>query len=263
MLTSYSILRPGGNNTGLVVGVENDPIKRKEINDAIMVKHPNVEQVGFVNLDPNDAELMMAGGEFCGNATRSTAWLALKGKPGEILIKVSGVGSRLKAGVDEQGNAWAQMPIYPKLSSISFPDRDIALIEMEGITHIVMDDIYPDATEEEFKSVAMQILQRFGLDKSVSASGVMFLTRTEQGVSLRPVVWVRDIKTLFYETACGSGTAAIGLLEAFNQRESINLPVTQPTGMQINIMIDFDGNQFNDAVISGPVEVLNLKIVGI
>lgn len=257
MTAQYSVLRPGGNDTALVVGVETDPKKRKKVNDKIMSQHSNVEQVGFVNLDPYNAELMMAGGEFCGNATRSTAWLSLDGQPGEISIKVSGVGSRLRAGVDEEGNAWAQMPIYADPSRVTFLDDGRAVVAMEGITHVVMDDIYPDASPEELKEIALGILQELGLDKAVAASGVMFLTPSESGVSMRPVVLVRDIDTLFYETACGSGTTAVGLLEALKQGKSVEVSITQPSGMSITIKVAFDGSQFKQAVISGPVEVLN------
>lgn len=257
MQLQYSVLRPGGNDTALVVGVERDPNKRKEINAKVMQQHANVEQLGFVNLDPDNAELMMAGGEFCGNATRSTAWEVLSGQPGEISIKVSGVESKLKAGVDEKGNAWAQMPIYADPSKITFLDDGRAVVAMEGITHVVMDDIYPDASTEELKQIALSLLQELGLAQSVAASGVMFLTPSELGVSIRPVVLVRDIDTLFYETACGSGTTAVGLLEALKKGASIDLPVIQPTGMPINIKVSFDGSEFEQAVISGPIEVLN------
>jgi diaminopimelate epimerase len=257
MTIQYSILRPGGNDTALVTGVERDPKKRKEINARIMQQHANVEQVGFVNIDPNSAELMMAGGEFCGNATRSTAWEALSGQPGEIFIKVSGVESKLQAGVDMKGNAWAQMPVYADTSNITFLNDGRAIIAMEGITHVVMNDIYPNASPEDLKQIALNILQELGLAKSVAASGVMFLSTLKSGISIHPVVLVRDIDTLFYETACGSGTTAIGLLEALKQNKSVDLSITQPTGMPINIRVNFNGSEFKKAIISGPIQVLN------
>lgn len=257
MSIQYSVLRPGGNDTALVIGVETDPKRRKVINDQIMNQYANVEQVGFVNLDPNNAELMMAGGEFCGNATRSTAWQVLRGKEGEISIKVSGVGSKLQTGVDKEGNAWAQMPIYADPSKVTLLEDGRAIVAMEGITHVVMEDIYPDASPEELKEITLNILKKLGLAESVPASGVMFISPSESGVSMRPVVLVRDIDTLFYETACGSGTTAVGLLEALKRGESVNLSVTQPTGMSINVRVAFDGFEFKQATISGPVEVLN------
>lgn len=257
MKLPYSIFRPGGNDTALVTGIELDSVKRKVINDEIMKLHPNVEQVGFVELDPNKAELMMAGGEFCGNATRSTAWHALSGKSGEVQIKVSGVESKLRAGVDADGNAWAQMPIYPDPGVIKVLDDGKAVVAMEGITHVLVQDVYQDKGAEELKRIAMSVLHELGLDSSVAASGVMFLTPTKTGISMRPVVLVRDIHTLFYETACGSGTTAVGLFEAYKKGTSVDLLVTQPSGMAITIKVAFDGKAFEQAVISGPVEVLN------
>lgn len=252
----YAVIRPGGNDTALVFGIERDAGRRQEINAAIMNAHPNVEQVGFVELDPAALELLMAGNEFCGNATRSAAWLALAGAEGTIQIQVSGVSEPLDAGVDAEGNAWAQMPIYPESSRIEMIDDETVLVNMEGISHIVVDDLYPDATPEELKKIAFNILQKMGLDTSLPAAGVMFLTRTADSIKMRPVVWVRDIKTLFYETACGSGTTAVGLLEAIKQGNSVKLPVIQPSEMPINISVEYTDGSFKRAVISGPVEVI-------
>ena len=119
-----------------------------------------------------------------------------------------------------------------------------------------MNDEYPDTSSEDLKKITLKILQKLGLSESVPASGVMFLSRSNDGIKMRPVVWVRDIKTLFDETACGSGTTAVGLVEALKQGKSVNLPVIQPTGMVINIKVDFDGKEFGRAVISGPIQVL-------
>ena len=43
----YVIAVPGGNDTALVYGTDYTPEQKKKINDAIMAKHSNVEQVGF------------------------------------------------------------------------------------------------------------------------------------------------------------------------------------------------------------------------
>src|SRR5579872_2033523 len=104
-------IRPGGNDTTLLIGIP-QPKSRKIINDTIMSIYPNIEQVGFVSLTPGNVELTMAGGEFCGNATRRTAWLALNGQNRNLEIKVSGAGKKLKAGVTELGEGYAEMPVY-------------------------------------------------------------------------------------------------------------------------------------------------------
>ena len=73
----YSIWDPSGNITALVESPI--PIERQRtVASELMVRHPAVEQVGFVSLSPEndaDAALRMAGGEFCGNAGMSAAAL--------------------------------------------------------------------------------------------------------------------------------------------------------------------------------------------
>ena len=106
---NLTILNPGGNVTALIDGIPTSRSRRKQINDAVMKNFPNVEQVGFFDSAPS--RLVMAGGEFCGNATRCLAYLLLGGKPGEIKISVSGANKPLGAGIDRNGNTWAQMPL--------------------------------------------------------------------------------------------------------------------------------------------------------
>ncbi len=70
MIVRYSILNPSGNITAIV----QTPVKEKDrcfVASKIMELESTVEQVGF--LDSN--VLNMAGGEFCGNATRCASFL--------------------------------------------------------------------------------------------------------------------------------------------------------------------------------------------
>lgn len=252
-------IRPGGNDTTLILGVINDPLRRKQINDDIMRMYPS-EQVGFADLNLDTCELMMAGGEFCGNATRSTAYLALRGEPGEISIKVSGVAKKLKAGVTPEGEAFAQMPIYPEVDRItSDPDNPKnSIVYMEGIAQYVnWDSISVEGKEpEEIKRQAFELIKQKGLD-AYPAAGIMYVRKTEKGLEIVPVVYVRDIDTLFYETACGSGTTAVGLVLAVQKGNSIkNIPIYQPSGLPIKVSVGYDGKKFKKAMIKGPVELL-------
>lgn len=105
-----TILNPGGNITALVEGIPDSRPLRKTINDEIMRAFPKVEQVGF--LDRSIKRLEMAGGEFCGNATRCAAYLLLGGKPGRAELNVSGAGDKeLRARIDSDKLVWAQMPL--------------------------------------------------------------------------------------------------------------------------------------------------------
>jgi ribosomal protein S18 acetylase RimI-like enzyme len=264
----FTVIRPGGNDTCLVVVDENMPQQdeRGWINNSIQETYPNVEQVGFVNLDPANPALTMAGGEFCGNATRSTAWLALKGKPGEIRIQVSGVKGKLKAGVTNLGEAYAQMPIYPDLSRIiSDPEspRNF-IVEMEGITHYVDFDInkIKGLSKEEIKKKARAEMAQRGLDQGL-ACGIIYSEQVNGSWVIEPVVLVvnaggENKESLYYETACGSGTTALGLVLALKSKESIkDVPIIQPSGMMIKISVDFNGRSFQYAQIQGDIEELN------
>ncbi len=256
----FKIIRPGGNDTALVYGLVENPLERKKINDEIMAMYPNVEQVGFVNLGDKEATLAMAGGEFCGNASRSTAFLALDGQPGEISLTVSGVSRPIRAGVKENGDAFAEMPIYedPKKVKKLREDRNTWLVEMEGITHLVVFDMeqIENLSKEKIKEQAMKLIEEKGLTR-YPAAGVIYTGKSNDGYSIAPVVYVRDINTLFYETACGSGTTALGLVLAKKRGRSIkNVPILQPSGMTINISVDYEDNRFIDAEINGPLQVL-------
>jgi diaminopimelate epimerase len=251
---SYTIWRPGGNDTALVKGMVTDLAQRKIINDEIMKQYPNVEQVGFVDLNSSPLELVMAGGDFCGNATRSTAYWALNGQPGEVLIKVSGASYPLRAGVDRDGNAWAQMPIRQDLASVQTIDQTTSIVTLDGITQIVKYEPLPvGLSEEASKQYAKTILRQYGLLDSVSATGVMFVTEKNGVLSITPIVWVRDIATLFLETACGSGTTAIGLEMAKRLNRDIKIDVVQPTGIPITIQVRLTKDGFASAQISGPI----------
>lgn len=256
----FAVYKPGGNDTGLFEGVIRDVTQRKLIADALMKEYPNVEQVGFVNLDPNNTELMMTGGEFCGNATRSTAYAALKGKPGEVMVRVSGVRNKLRAGVTQNGEAFSQMPIYKEASRIT-PDSDGSgnmTVEMEGITHYIDFNTrqIKGLSGEELKAKSREMLREKCIDKG-PACGIIFSEKDGSNWKITPVVYVRDADTLYCETACGSGTTALGLTLALKEDKSIkDVPIVQPTGMPIKFSVDFNGKEFGYAQIQGPVQKL-------
>ena len=257
----YQIFIPGGNDTALVFGLEPDARRRKEINDAIMKRFPHVEQVGFLSdLDLSHKnerpQLFMAGGEFCGNATRSAAWRYLNGQPGEIYIKSSGVKTPLRAGVSENGEAWAEMPVGHALRDIQEIDQDCFLVRMEGISHIV---IMPESALKyisfsgDLKKSAFDILKRHN-SLNLPAAGVIFLENTAGGVKIHPCVRVSAIDTMFYETACGSGTVAAGLVLAYLNQTSVCLPLIQPSGHTITADIKQQNMIVIEARISGVIQ---------
>src|SRR5581483_4823587 len=138
----FIIIRPGGNDTGLFIGETPSAPERKRLNDIILQLYPNVEQVGFLDNNFYQPKFTMAGGEFCGNGTRSAAFILLGAQPGELLIESSGVEGQLRTGIRENGESFAQMPIYEDPQKIQ-QDGNMYIVEMEGITHLVTFDPEP------------------------------------------------------------------------------------------------------------------------
>jgi diaminopimelate epimerase len=254
-----SILRPGGNDTALVKGIVAKADKRI-INDSIMRAFPNVEQVGFYEYDPTNAKaiLEMAGGEFCGNATRSLAYLLLGGKKGELSIKVSGTNRTLKAGISEPDRAFSYMPIYKAFSSVQMVDKNLYKVELEGITHLITPKPR-GCTAEELKKQAKELLVQNGLLYSRLASGVMFISevKNSDAIFMEPIVWVRDTETLFYETACASGTTAVGLYTAkYKNTSNRSISIIQPSGAKMDVTIRTNNQTISNAIINGQVQIL-------
>jgi histidine racemase len=259
MKYTYNIYKPSGNDTALVLGLVSNNDLRKRINQKIQKQHPNVEQVGFVEKIRNEYFLEMAGGEFCGNSTRSAVHYFLGGEVGELEIKVSGVSRLLKAGINIDRTVWIEMPINQSLEKVSIL-KGYSIVEMEGITHVVLEvsDIKTD--KEEVKKDAFNILESLDLTEKGPACGVMYLTQTYDGYSIDPIVWVKDLNTLYYETACGSGTTAVGLYESKKKGVSLFLSITQPSGLSIGIEVQRDREKFLNATIRGEVQILDREL---
>lgn len=250
----YSILSPGGNIQMLIKGIPPKQ-KRRFVNNEMIKRFPFVEQVSFYeyNSKTKISNLELSGGEFCGNATRSLAYLLLKGKKGQIKVRVSGTTQMLKAGVKEKSKAYAQMPIQ-KDQTIQQLRKGLFRIDLEGITQLVCLDYVSGIKPEKLKSIAFEILKKKNLIYSVPAAGVMFIEEKNKLIQLKPIVWVRDIKTILYETACATGTAAVGLWKASQtSKKATKIKVLQPSGKFIEAQVN--KNPFK-VLIDGPVEIL-------
>lgn len=258
--------RPGGNDTALIIN-KNVGLKiKKSINDYVMKIYPNIEQVGFVAVNEDEVRLNMAGGEFCGNATRSVADLTLNGQPGNLKIKVSGVENVLKAGILPNSEAYAQMPVYEDLSKIYKDSVSESgwIVEMEGITHYVEFDPtkITDLNDDEIKKLSFSTIREKGL-LQYPASGVIYVKSLgSTGFQITPVVYVKEIDTLFLETACGSGTCAVGEILSKITKSSINeLPILQPSGQIIKISVENIKSGFRYAQIQGQIKKLSEGVI--
>jgi diaminopimelate epimerase len=146
------------------------------------------------------------------------------------------------------------MPIK-EMKNVTKINNNLFCINLEGITHLVYDKQLKVQEETELKQLAKKLLEKENLLYSVPAAGVMFIEEQNSKVILKPIVWVRDIETLLYETACASGTAAVGLWR-FAKNGSMETEVEQPSRRRITASIIKRSNNQVDVVIAGKVKIL-------
>ena len=271
----YQLFIPGGNKTALVFGIDglaSDGARRKAIQDAILSRHEQdadgeVEQVGFVNTDAATPELIMAGGEFCGNAMRAAAAYYLDGGTGTMEITVSGAGKPLRAGSDTPGEVWAEMPVLADVASSvrALQNSGFYWVTLEGISHLVVPQVqsapylsrmFACARKEEQLDIALTLLEEIITTHALpigDAYGVMFLEHIADVLKMHPFVHVKTAGTTYYETGCGSGAVSIGLVSSTLRGDDVCLPLLQPSGQIICAEVSHDADGRVSGKISGPV----------
>lgn len=128
---------------------------------------------------------------------------------------------------------------------------------LEGITQVITYRSLKTSSKKEIKLQGFKILEKLRLTQTMPAAGVMFAEKKNGVISINPVVWVRDIKTLFYETACASGTTAVAIIEALERKRNIRfLPILQPSGTSLLATVRLSNNRVSFAEIGGPVSIL-------
>ncbi len=253
-LLKTTILYPSGNETVLIQGIPKSEEVKRKINDLIMSKFDSVEQVGFYDL--LDKRLEMAGGEFCVNASRAFVYLLNDAGLDIDYIQVSGVNKKLKAGVSKKGEYYVEAPFLTK----DFPKKIKSKMEeilLEGITLLVVSD-EEESEESKLKVKAEDILEKYGYKDKYPASGVIYLSKLGEGkYEISPVIWVRDIETCFFETACGSGTAAAGISEALKvEGNDLFFEILQPSGKYLGVRVFKKNNSIKYVEVSGEVELV-------
>jgi len=245
MEVSYIIFNPAGNITALVMGDEYTLEQRKLINSRIMEKETRVEQVGFVSQKVK--RLTMAGGEFCGNATRCAA-LYYIGKQQSIELEIN--NEKIKAGINEELEIWCEVPVEEY--NIEKMSENIYKVVLKGITILVVKSI---ANYNNFKQNAMDLIKKYDLVDD--AIGVMFIDNIENVIKMYPIVWVKEIDTLFFENACGSGTIAVTIVESWLKNSSNQYNVIQPSGESLMTEIDIEDNMIKRAILKGKIKTDN------
>jgi len=274
MKLEFTKVSPSGNMT-ILIWSEVARAEHAKIANILMdcTYHLGAEQVGYIEESQNPkaiAHLQMMGGEFCGNATRSLAFMLVARKSPNIIIKndiakfyltVSGVQESLEVEVvcDSNENpisAKVQMPIYNNIDSVCRKEN-VDLVSLEGISHIIVDNDKTPFNKERYKDDFIELRDSLDL-KDKEAVGVMWKTiEKDNSISMEPVVWVKETDSYYYETSCGSGTVALALAIA---KESNNpyqeFKIYQPSGKYIIAIVERDDKEFLNAYIKGAVDII-------
>lgn len=205
------------------------------------------EQVGFIS---ESGRLEMAGGEFCGNATRAFGLLTARerGISGRAHLTLSVSGCEKAVGVDvdtEALTACAEMPLPLFVRREAAGGIEGTLVHLGGIVHFVVRDIAPS---EAFFAAAEPLFASLG---TLDAYGVIFCS----GTKLTPLVRVPAVNSLLWEGSCGSGSLAAAIAESEGMAEGIfEREYVQPAGV-IRATVERRGGKVAAAYIGGSVTI--------
>ncbi|MCL2037865.1 GNAT family N-acetyltransferase [Candidatus Saccharibacteria bacterium] len=248
----YVISAAGGNRTAIAsLETTLTPEERARFGKKLMksAEKLNAEQAGFWL--PGSSHLEMAGGEFCGNASRAVALLATNFQPGEAQLSVSGFDGEVSAKVDQLAErkyyVSADFPdMKYKISEESWGEAPAKIVDLGGIVQIVIEADLP----KDYEAIQRELIKKFGLEERAAVGVVWYQNDQETGVvKIDPVVWVKEIETFFYETSCGSGSIAAALATGTRN-------ITQPTGQNIDVKVSNTG-----ITLASEIEIEDIKSV--
>ena len=283
----YVVMNPSQNITILVMIADDDcDYDYGFIAKKLLELEPTAEQVGFLRYDDeSDIVLEMAGGEFCGNATMSAAvyYGILNGvSDGNVVVRSSGTDDPVNVHI-KKINDWEGIVEMPKPIEICEGDFGngvkYPMVFFNGIAHIIIDKKPIDKKEYENKIkewcdiLEIPALGGMMCDGGVlkfaptniegdptnvafaPASGQMIYAPTEVGMT--PLVYVKSIDSLYWESSCASGTTAIGAYLLDKYKQKINIDVRQPSGTVLNVESTDDGK----LLLKGKVKFLYKKSI--
>ena len=190
------------------------------------------EQAGFVEdstMPGAIARLQMMGGEFCGNATMCMAALIARGagigagETKEIPVEISGAQTLLSCRVAYDGESYTcrtHMPLPENIDKYN----GYAMVHMPGITHVILKCEDPDS----MRTGAEELLREIAAMLDDEAVGLMLYSPGR--AQLVPLVYVKSTDTMIWERGCGSGSAAVGAMTAWEKNASVTIPLKQPGG---------------------------------
>lgn len=275
MKLNFIKVNPSENMT---VFIEDDLPREKYFEIANKIMNYNsihAEQVGFIEKPENpksraSARLQMMGGEFCGNASRSLAAVAVQRgfpniaeKDGKYLVplEASGIDGVIGCQVEQKSSngyeVALEMPLHRSISGIELEYKNEifrgTIVDLPGISHAVFFTDDRSLGEDFFEAVRASI-KEFNYD----AFGIMFYDEKEE--FMKPLVYVKDTDSLIWERSCGTGTVALGVVMAHLGKQSVDRNVNQPGG-QMQITTVWKENGLESIVLKGMVYIVAEGVV--
>ena len=252
---SYVLLDPTGNLTCLVTD-DVAPEDRAMVTEKLMDR---CEQVGYLEAPTRPetvAKLRMMGNEFCGNAAMGTAaWLYHReGLDGEkaMLLEVSGTEAPVRCVIRSVEDGWEGTVDMPPVTDIwreMAAGELAAMVRMEGILHMIMAADGMDTAKAE--SILKVMAERYP-DPAV---GLLLWDREKR--IMTPLVYVRQSGTVVRETACGSGTCAVGAWLALKRGDGVTVSEIRQPGGLIRAEAKVAQGRILRVSISGKVRILD------
>ena len=244
----YHILWPGGNTTALV----EEKFPRNEhvsVARKILAANKELEQVGFLEAPGNReaaVRLQMMGGEFCGNATRSIAYLwSMKTGLKSFKLEVSGFPELLTAEV--VGNE-----VELQLPGSFFQRAHKNIVDLMGIRFIIQE--FP-----KNPSKAQFLIEKY--KENFPAVGVVHANFDDEKITIDPVVWVRETNTCYDETACGSGSIAASISASLKNPGKTVFAVMQPSKESYMIALESENGQISNIKFRGIVKYQGEQVI--
>ena len=227
-MIEYELWNPTGNRTVLVktaVPISEQP----HIAAVVMAAEPTAEQVGFVTETEGGVYLRMAGGEFCGNAAMTAAALWSRdhgldaGESTVVSVEITGrtVFAAVTARNEKTFVCTVEMPLPEEITQMQWQGKNLPAVRFEGITHVLCDRMME-------KTEAEQAVKTLCRKAQADAMGLLFWEKEEERMT--PLVYVPGAETLFWESSCASGTAAVGAYAARAAGQPVQLRLRQPGG---------------------------------
>ena len=195
------------------------------------------EQACFVV--PKERRMHMAGGEFCVNATRSfgayLAWID-QSVCATYTVCVSGWPASVHLTIEKREEGVWDASACLQLPECEIEDKKLGpVVHLPGISHLLLPH---DGTWDNKR--ARELMAEYGLDKK-DACGVVWYGKDSRTsvLTIRPLVYVRALDTLYAEGACGSGSLALAIALARTGKESPSpFNIVQPSGGSLKVRLE-------------------------